>query len=360
MSEELICQCCGQPFEPTCHISRQKYCSKECRIKYNNAKRYYSEPVDVCLECGEQVEQIGERGRYRRFCSDQCRIRYHAKKEQERNRNRERPKQLCPNCGMEFEPTWGNGQARRFCSDGCRIEWWKEYHKENKIDTPSEKKCICCGKEFHADKWHGGNYCSRDCYLQTMEQSREQIICAWCGEEFSALKSTNRQFCSTHCYTASRHQPERKKAAHRILYTNPEEWRELLKTAMKDFGGTAKRGQRVFLVCGETNMNTGLDGLVNIIRYRLNLNPYDGSLYVFCDFTGTNLEYIEWDGAGFCITKRRAQSGSYPWPPSAAGLILEINEKEFEFLKTKSIVPVGKKRKPKKRGRPKKDGRKSS
>ncbi len=132
-----------------------------------------------------------------------------------------------------------------------------------------------------------------------------------------------------------------------------------MKTAMKDFGGTSKRGRRVFLVCGKTNMNTGLDGLVNIIRYRLNLNPYDGSLYAFCDFTGTNLEYIEWDGAGFCITKRRAQSGSYPWPPSAAALTLEITEKEFEFLKTKSIVPVGKKRKPKKHGRSKKDRRKS-
>lgn len=190
-----------------------------------------------------------------------------------------------------------------------------------------------------------------------MAQTRETVICGWCGEKFSALISTNRQYCSTHCYTAARHQPERVKGSRRVSYTDADEWRELMKAAMRDFGVTPKRGKRVFLVCGETNMNLGIDGLTNIIRYRLNLNPYDGSLYVFCDFSGSNLEYIEWDGAGFCIAKRQAQSGSYPWPPSEAGLTMEISEKEFEFLKTKSIVPVGQKRKPKKYKRVKKDRR---
>jgi endogenous inhibitor of DNA gyrase (YacG/DUF329 family) len=357
MEEAKKCLCCGQAFEPTCHISRQKYCSDACRHKYNNAKRYYAVPVDTCPACGEQIEQTGERGRLRRFCSDRCRVAYHSKKRQEKKRSIERPKQVCPNCGAEFQPGW-NGGVRRFCCDACRLEWWREYHKANPREIPPERKCICCGNEFRSDSWHGGDYCSRECYLRTMAQTRENVVCAWCGEAFSALKNLNRKYCSIHCYTAARHQPERQKAGRRISYHDPDEWRALLKTALKDFGGPAKRGQRVFLVCGETNMNTGLDGLVNIIRYRLNLNPYDGSLYVFCDFSETNLKYLEWDGAGVCITKRRAQSGSYPWPPSEAGSAMEITEKEFAFLKTKAIVPVGQKRKPKKRGRPKKDGRK--
>lgn len=348
MSEESTCLCCGQTFVPTCHKTRQKYCSRECCIKYNNAKRYGTVPADTCPECGSPVEQTGERGRYRRFCSDQCRTVFHKKQQQERRHSMEKPKQVCPNCGIEFQPGWSSG-TRRFCSDECRKEWWKEYHKANPKELPAERICICCGNKFHSDSWHGGEYCSRECYLRTMAQARETVICAWCGKEFSAFINQKRQYCSIHCYTAARHQPERKKACRRISYHNPAEWHELLKTSMKDFGDTKKRGQRVFLVCGETNMNIGVDGLTNIIRYRLNQNPYDESLYAFCDFTGTNLEYLEWDGAGFCITKRRAQSGSYPWPPSEAGLAMEISEKEFEFLKAKSIVPVGKKRKPKKR-----------
>lgn len=357
MSEELTCQCCGQQFKPSCHKTRQKYCSRECCVKYNNAKRYFTVPVDTCPECGEQIEQTGERGRLRRFCTDRCRVLYHQKKEQERKHSIERPPQICPNCGKKFTVDWGMSTNRRFCCDDCRLEWWKEYHRANPKEQSPERTCVCCGKEFHADSWHGGDYCSRECYLRTMAQTREIVTCGWCGEEFTALKSQNRQYCSTHCYTAARHQPERTKAFRRISYHNPDEWRVLLKTAMKDFGEPAKRGRRVFLVCGETNMNLGIDGLTNIIRYRLNMNPYDGSLYVFCDFSGTNLKYIEWDGAGFCIAKRRAQSGSYPWPPSDAGAVIELTEKEFEFLKTKAIVPVGQKRKPNKPGRHKKDMR---
>ena len=80
MNQPKECLCCGQPFEPTCHVSRQKYCSRECQVKHNNAKRYYSTPVDICPECGEPIEQSGERGRLRRFCTDRCRKQYHTKK----------------------------------------------------------------------------------------------------------------------------------------------------------------------------------------------------------------------------------------------------------------------------------------
>ena len=51
------------------------------------------------------------------------------------------------------------------------------------------------------------------------------------------------------------------------------------------------------------------------------------------------MQYIEWDGQSFRQSKRRAQSGSYPWPVGQAGGVVEINEKEFEYLLGKSIVP---------------------
>lgn len=45
---------------------------------------------------------------------------------------------------------------------------------------------------------------------------------------------------------------------------------------------------------------------------------------------GTMLKYIEWDGQSFVRGKRRAQSGSYPWPKGESGTIVEISEREFE------------------------------
>ena len=65
--------------------------------------------------------------------------------------------------------------------------------------------------------------------------------------------------------------------------------------------------------------HTGLDGLIAIVRYHLKLDPYDGSVYVFRDGTGAAVQYIEWDGQGFRQSKRRAQSGRYPWPVGQAG-----------------------------------------
>ena len=66
MANELACLNCGKGFIPTCHITRQKFCSSECRVRYNNAKRYCTDtPVNECPEYGTPIQQIGEAGRWR-------------------------------------------------------------------------------------------------------------------------------------------------------------------------------------------------------------------------------------------------------------------------------------------------------
>ena len=128
MANELVCLNCGKGFIPTCHITRQKFCSSECRVRYNNAKRYYTDtPVNECPECGTPIQQSGEAGRWRRFCEKRCRQLYHDKKWQEkRQANYQPPVQICPNCGKAFQPEWGPGTQRRFCGDACRIQWWTD------------------------------------------------------------------------------------------------------------------------------------------------------------------------------------------------------------------------------------------
>ena len=78
MVNELACLNCGKGFTPTCHNTRQKFCSSECRVRYNKAKRYYTDtPVNECPECGTPIQQSGEAGRWRRFCGKRCRQLYH-------------------------------------------------------------------------------------------------------------------------------------------------------------------------------------------------------------------------------------------------------------------------------------------
>ena len=66
MANELLCLNCGKGFIPTCYITRQKFSSSECRVRYNNAKRYYTDtPVNECPEYGTPIQQSGEAGRWR-------------------------------------------------------------------------------------------------------------------------------------------------------------------------------------------------------------------------------------------------------------------------------------------------------
>lgn len=337
------CINCGQEFIPTCHITRQKYCCDACRQKYNNAKRRYDVPLEQCPECGNLVEQSGERGTRRRFCSDQCRIKYHEKKQAERRRGRERPKALCPNCGKEFQAEWGPGKQRRFCSDVCRMDWWSAYHKANPGEAESAETCAACGAQLQG-RQRGQKYCSRFCYLLAMDETHTEGRCRWCGRPIATSAGQERSYCSRECAVAGRYALRGfHKGSRRISAADIASWQEKL-TQAANASGTGKRGKRVRLVCGVTSMYTGLDGLMAIVRYHLRCDPYDGSVYVFRDGSGSMLKYIEWDGQSFLQGKRRAQSGTYPWPKGEAGRVVEISEKEFAFLLGKSIVPCKEKK----------------
>ena len=340
----IKCKNCGQEFEPTCHITRQKFCSDECRIVYNNAKRHYAGiPLDKCPGCGDVVEQTGERGRRRRFCSDRCRVKYWQEKWKERRQAREKAKQICPNCGKEFAPEWGQGKQRRFCCDECRVEWWAAYHRANPSEEAPAEQCAICGAPLEGRK-RGQTYCSRFCYLLAMDATHIEGKCQWCGRPISTTEGTARSYCSPECAAAGRYALRGfRKGSRRISAADTVVWQEKLTQAARA-GGAGKRGKRVRLVCGTTSMYTGLDGLIAIVRYHLRCDPYDGSVYVFRDASGSKLKYIEWDGQSFIQGKRTAQSGTYPWPPAAAGTVVEVSEKEFEYLLSKSIVPFKEKK----------------
>ena len=279
MVEELKGQNCGKGFSPTCHITRQKFCSDACRYRYNNAKRHYNVPVNICPECGDKVEQEGGPGRWRR-----------------------------------------------------------EYRKANPPEDGQAKECAMCGARL-TGKNRGKKYCSRFCYLLAADRGHSEEICEWCGEKFLDSSGQGRRYCSRSCSISARYTQQGVcRGKRRISADSLEEWKAKLTQAARA-EGAGKRGKRVRLVCGTTSMYTGLDGLMAIVRYHLKLDPYDGSVYVFRDGTGSMLKYIEWDGQSFRQGKRRAQSGSYPWPGGQTGEAVEISEKEFEYLLGKSIVP---------------------
>ena len=332
-----ICAECGKEFEAAKgHERQQKYCSRACHTKSNNAKRYNSERPTTCLECGDRLEQEEGLGRPQLFCCDACRVKYNARKIREERRKQERPMRECPNCGTNF-PKW---RSRRYCSEECRTEWYKKQNVQKQI---SEEASVCkvCGKPLAKP---GRIYCSQECQREAMEGTHETRICPWCGNEFTTRIRCGQQYCSRQCAVADRQKNRGvRKGSHRITAESLESWKEKLARAARA-NPSRKRGKQVRLVCGDTSMYNGLDGLISIVRYTLQHDPYDGRVYVFRDSQGSMLKYIEWDGQGFLQGKRRAQSGTYPWPAGEPGSVVEINEREFEYLLSRSIVPFKEKK----------------
>ena len=328
MGATYECKWCGAGFEPTCHTSRQIYCSSGCRIKSNNAGRY-APPNDACVYCAGKIERLFSCGKYRKFCSDRCRKAYHAEKAAQKKRELRAQPRVCPFCGREFILMWQMGGTARFCSDECRVNFWKEYHKvtPGPLETPTE--CGYCGKALEVS---GRKYCSRACYRLGAARARGERCCVWCGK-ILPKNSKRRKYCSKSCAGASsRHSNLEESSRCSIKARNPLVWRKQLReaAALKAAPSSAT-DRKVLLVCDKISL-ISTDTLVNFISYELGCDPLDGTVYLFCNSTRFQIKWLFWDGGGFCVSSRNSQGGRYPWPGSSSGETVEITWQEAEFI----------------------------
>ena len=333
MGIELTCKQCGKIFEPTCHKSRQKYCSRECRVKCNNAKRYIP-PENACVHCGAELDQSVNHGRHRRFCDETCRKTYFIEKLAQKKREAHNAPRICPNCGKEFRATWETGTVPRFCCDACRIEWWKEYHRTHSNEQDPYTSCAHCGKELED---RSRKYCSRACYRLSVAATRGTRLCQYCGKPLPKNAHSGRKYCCSACSSAARQLDNRADVLRRRCITTPNlrAWRRQLTKLANKAAIDVQKDRRILLVCGPASL-VSTDALVNFITYQLQCDPFDGNVYVFCNSACTHLKWLEWDGSGFCVGARQTEWGKYPWPTDKTVVAIEITEREFLFLCSKS------------------------
>ena len=105
----IKCKNCGQEFEPTCHITRQKFCSKECRFVYNNAKRHYAGiPQGKSQRRRAGGAPLEGKKRGQTYCSRYC---YLLAMDETHIEGK------CQWCGRPISTT--GGTARSYCSKEC-------------------------------------------------------------------------------------------------------------------------------------------------------------------------------------------------------------------------------------------------
>ena len=73
---------------------------------------------------------------------------------------------------------------------------------------------------------------------------------------------------------------------------------------------------RILVAVEPVDFRKGIDGLCGICRRYFQLDPMQGTTFVFCNRRRTALKLLVYDGQGFWLCQKRLSQGSFQWWPS--------------------------------------------
>ena len=91
-------------------------------------------------------------------------------------------------------------------------------------------------------------------------------------------------------------------------------------------------GKCVYLACGHTDMRKSINGLSAIVAGSLELDPFCGSLFVFCNRSRDRIKILEWDGDGFWLYFKRLEKGRFRWPAPGEESSMTLSAEELTIL----------------------------
>ena len=71
---------------------------------------------------------------------------------------------------------------------------------------------------------------------------------------------------------------------------------------------------KIFISPGVTDMRKAINGLAIEVQEEMSLDPFCGSLYLFCNKQKKILKALYWDQTGFCLWQKRLEKHRFPWP----------------------------------------------
>lgn len=79
---------------------------------------------------------------------------------------------------------------------------------------------------------------------------------------------------------------------------------------------------KVYLAVGSTDMRKAINGLSILVEQAMELNPFTGDLFVFCNRKRTIIKILYWDHNGFCLWHKRLEEHRFKWPKSRQDTII--------------------------------------
>ena len=90
---------------------------------------------------------------------------------------------------------------------------------------------------------------------------------------------------------------------------------------------------KIFIKPGHTDLRKASNGLGVIVQEGMKHDPFNGSVYLFCNRERKLLKAVYWDNNGFWLCQKRLEKDKYPWPQTMEA-VLELTEEELKMLLT--------------------------
>ncbi len=88
---------------------------------------------------------------------------------------------------------------------------------------------------------------------------------------------------------------------------------------------------KTYLAIGITDMRKSINGLSILVENALEMDPFCGHLFAFCNRRKNMIKILYWDRNGFCLWHKRLEKHSFKWPVSLEE-VMEIDQRELNWL----------------------------
>ena len=88
---------------------------------------------------------------------------------------------------------------------------------------------------------------------------------------------------------------------------------------------------RVYLALGHTDMRKSLNELSILVETQLQMDPFSGHLFFFCNRRCQIIKSLYWDRNGFALWHKRLEKHRFSWPQSEKQLLC-IDARQLSWL----------------------------
>jgi transposase len=78
---------------------------------------------------------------------------------------------------------------------------------------------------------------------------------------------------------------------------------------------------RIWLATKPTDLRKSFDGLAELVRQQIQLDPFSGHLFVFRNKRADRVKLLYWDDDGYAIWYKRLEVGTFRFPTSEDGRV---------------------------------------